>query len=236
MLPRPANGPIAAGLDHKHDLYPTERRKTPSSDVASVFKSLDRPFKLPMYPPPPSYAPLHADRKSPAGFPDTPKTELPPLKLKNGYYNEKKDNTLPSLSSLTVSSPKASYINPPPTTQAQTRPTIPPPPTYAPPPPPVQLQPTHWPSLNPYSAYYTPSHVEGKADPLRMEADSPSNSAISAASPETLDHDRSSSVSLDDPDVRLAAEALGDLRAGQYSRLLIAALPSVMVQYMLTIF
>lgn len=213
MLPRPANGPIAAGLDHKHDLYPTERRKTPSSDVASVFKSLDRPFKLPMYPPPPSYAPLHADRKSPAGFPDTPKTELPPLKLKNGYYNEKKDNTLPSLSSLTVSSPKASYINPPPTTQAQTRPTIPPPPTYAPPPPPVQLQPTHWPSLNPYSAYYTPSHVEGKADPLRMEADSPSNSAISAASPETLDHDRSSSVSLDDPDVRLAAEALGDLRA-----------------------
>ncbi|KAI4601790.1 hypothetical protein KJ359_010654 [Pestalotiopsis sp. 9143b] len=191
MLPRPANGTIAAGLDQKHDLYPTERRKTPSSDVASVFKSLDRPFKLPMYPPPPSYAPLHADRKSPAGFPDGPKTELPPLKLKNGYYNESKDNTLPSLSLLTVSSPKSSYISPPPTTQVQTRPTtFPPPPNYAPPPPPVQLQPTHWPSLNPYTAYYTPSHAE-----------------------ETVDNERSSSVSLDDPDVRLAAEALGDLRA-----------------------
>ncbi|KAI0167826.1 transcription factor Opi1-domain-containing protein [Pestalotiopsis sp. NC0098] len=214
MLPRPANGTIAAGLDQKHDLYPTERRKTPSSDVASVFKSLDRPFKLPMYPPPPSYAPLHADRKSPAGFPDGPKTELPPLKLKNGYYNESKDNTLPSLSLLTVSSPKSSYISPPPTTQVPTRlTTFPPPPNYAPPPPPVQLQPTHWPSLNPYTAYYTPSHAEGQSDPLRMESASPGNSALSAASPETVDNERSSSVSLDDPDVRLAAEALGDLRA-----------------------
>ncbi|KAK6075489.1 clock controlled protein (transcription factor Opi1) [Seiridium cupressi] len=214
MLPRPATRALSAGLDQKHDLYPNEQRETPSSDVASVFQSLDRPFKLPMYPSPPAYAQTHQDRKSPVVFPDAPKTELPPLKLRNGQRNEKKENTLPSLSSLTVSSPKSMYASPPPpTTQPQNRPTIPPPPTYAPPPPPVQLQPTHWPSLNPYTAYYTPSHAEGQVDPLRMEEDSPSNSTISAASPETADHERSSSVSLDDPDVRLAAEALGDLRA-----------------------
>lgn len=48
-----------------------------------------------------------------------------------------------------------------------------------------------------------------------MEDHSPSNSAPSAASPDTVGDERSGSVSLDDPDVRLAAEALGDLRAGK---------------------
>ncbi|KAH6658308.1 transcription factor Opi1-domain-containing protein [Truncatella angustata] len=217
MLPRPAHHTISAGLDQKHDPYPNDQRQTPSSDVASVFQSLDRPFKLPMYSSPPSYAQTHGDRKPPIAFPDAPTTELPPLQLRNGYHgSDKKDNTLPSLSSLTVSSPKSMYISPPPQTQVQSRPTIPPPPTYAPPPPPKpaeQLQPTHWPSLNPYTAYYTPSHAEGKAEPLRMDTNSPSTSAISSASSETVDQERSSNVSLDDPDVRLAAEALGDLRA-----------------------
>jgi hypothetical protein len=46
-----------------------------------------------------------------------------------------------------------------------------------------------------------------------MDLDASSNSAISAASPDRLTDPRASSVSLDDPDVRLAAEALGDLRA-----------------------
>jgi hypothetical protein len=47
-----------------------------------------------------------------------------------------------------------------------------------------------------------------------MELDASSNSVISAASPDRTHELRASSVSLDDPDVRLAAEALGDLRAG----------------------
>ncbi len=38
--------------------------------------------------------------------------------------------------------------------------------------------------------------------------------AVSAASPERYYDGRAGSVSLDDPDVRMAAEALGDLRAG----------------------
>ncbi|KAI0467955.1 transcription factor Opi1-domain-containing protein [Xylaria cf. heliscus] len=46
-----------------------------------------------------------------------------------------------------------------------------------------------------------------------MDADTSSNGTMSAASPDRFQNGRSSSVSLDDPDVRLAAEALGDLRA-----------------------
>ncbi|KAF5231424.1 hypothetical protein FAUST_9287 [Fusarium austroamericanum] len=49
--------------------------------------------------------------------------------------------------------------------------------------------------------------------PTRMDLDASSNSVISAASPDRLLDARAGSVSLDDPDVRLAAEALGDLRA-----------------------
>lgn len=67
--------------------------------------------------------------------------------------------------------------------------------------------PTHWPSLNPFTVYYAPSHTQpiDRMDAERMK---------SAASPERYHERRSASVSLDDPDVRMAAEALGDLRAG----------------------
>jgi hypothetical protein len=50
--------------------------------------------------------------------------------------------------------------------------------------------------------------------PTRMDLDASTNSVVSAASPDGLA--RAGSVSLDDPDVRLAAEALGDLRAGVF--------------------
>ncbi|KAI0439023.1 transcription factor Opi1-domain-containing protein [Xylaria telfairii] len=46
-----------------------------------------------------------------------------------------------------------------------------------------------------------------------MDVDASSNGTMSAASPDRFQNGRSSSVSLDDPDVRMAAEALGDLRA-----------------------
>ncbi|KAI0546129.1 transcription factor Opi1-domain-containing protein [Xylaria curta] len=46
-----------------------------------------------------------------------------------------------------------------------------------------------------------------------MDTDTSSNGTMSAASPDRFHNGRASSVSLDDPDVRMAAEALGDLRA-----------------------
>ena len=68
---------------------------------------------------------------------------------------------------------------------------------------------TTWPSSNPFVSYYRPPHG------------SPSTaSARGVDSPGAMDLDDSRGVrggsvlSIDDPDVRLAAEALGDLRAG----------------------
>jgi hypothetical protein len=51
-----------------------------------------------------------------------------------------------------------------------------------------------------------------------MDLDTGTNSVNSNASPDRYDRygdGRAPSVNLDDPDVRLAAEALGDLRAGK---------------------
>lgn len=223
---------------HHHHRHPDqkrllhdERRSPPSTDLATAFQ-LDRPFKLPLYPPP-SYAQTHnnlpdSHNHHPKGliFPDAPQTELPPIQPFTGARNdEKKTYTLPSLSHLTAapaSSPLYSSPSPQSLTQP-TRPAIPPAPAYAPPPVPPQQQqpspqlpapprPSHWPSCNPLTAYYAPSHVQGD-EALQMETDSTNNSVASAASPECYDSGRASSVSLDDPDVRLAAEALGDLRA-----------------------
>ncbi|KAK4172990.1 transcription factor Opi1-domain-containing protein [Triangularia setosa] len=59
----------------------------------------------------------------------------------------------------------------------------------------------HWPSLNPFTTYYTPSHVQGPESSMGADATSSKPS-----------HHRATSVSLDDPGVRAAAEALGRLR------------------------
>ncbi|KAM0421538.1 hypothetical protein ACHAPT_010712 [Fusarium lateritium] len=73
----------------------------------------------------------------------------------------------------------------------------------------------HWPPLNPIHPYHTlaPLGPQTMDSPTRMDLDASSNSVVSAPSPDRFLDARSSSVSLDDPDVRLAAEALGDLRA-----------------------
>ncbi len=77
----------------------------------------------------------------------------------------------------------------------------------------------HWPSLNPLTAYYTPGHIQSAESPMRMDVDSSSTSTgpVGTVSPDRYIDGRASSVSLDDPDVRMAAEALGDLRAGTYA-------------------
>ncbi|KAH7144870.1 transcription factor Opi1-domain-containing protein [Fusarium sp. MPI-SDFR-AT-0072] len=76
----------------------------------------------------------------------------------------------------------------------------------------MALEPTKtWLPLHPVP--YPPVLAHSIDSPTRMDLDGSSNSVVSAASPDRLLDARAGSVSLDDPDVRLAAEALGDLRA-----------------------
>ena len=186
--------------DQKHGLQqPDPRHVSPPSDpTAGMFDRFDRTFKLPLYPPP-SYAQAH----DPGGlrFPDPPKTELAPIKSLNApsYDDSKSNNHLPSLSTIAASS-NPLYTPP-----------NPPEPAYSPPAPSPL---SHWPSLNPLTAYYNPSHAQNAESPMRMDVDTSSSSGVSAPSPDRFPDGRASSVSLDDPDVRMAAEALGDLRAG----------------------
>lgn len=103
-------------------------------------------------------------------FPAVPSTELPPIQPQHERSASASSQTLPSLSSVTGG------------LQATPEPKAV----------------SHWPSLNPFTTYYTPSYAQSTEMP---------------ASPERSHDRRSTSVSLDDPDVRMAAEALGDLRA-----------------------
>ncbi|KAM7212360.1 clock-controlled protein 8 [Rhypophila decipiens] len=113
-------------------------------------------------------------------FADSPGTELPPIQSRTDKLASPSNHTLPSLSSVTGGPP--------------------------PPLPPIhQRQPepiTHWPSLNPLTAFYTPSHVEPPR-PVRSMATSPDRSY----------GQRAESVNPDDAKVIEAAEALGQLRA-----------------------
>jgi hypothetical protein len=67
-----------------------------------------------------------------------------------------------------------------------------------------------WPSSNPLTAYYQsgPSQLS----PKNKSADSPST--VDVDTPDSRGRRGGSVLSIDDPDVRIAAEALGDLRAG----------------------
>ncbi|KAI1812794.1 transcription factor Opi1-domain-containing protein [Poronia punctata] len=209
-------------LDRKPDLFspPVELRKhgLPGSDPdVGIFDRFDRPFKPPHYPPP-SYT---QTRDTVFNFSHPQSAELAPIKCRqetdddavahgnHGGGTERGNHSLPSLSSITSSA----SISPSPLTPHHGSSSAPQRPPEAPPPV------SHWPSLNPLTAYYTPSHVQDPEPPLRMDVDSPNNNnGRSGASPNSASSDqfhngRSSSVSLDDPDVRMAAEALGDLRA-----------------------
>jgi hypothetical protein len=70
-----------------------------------------------------------------------------------------------------------------------------------------------WPSSNPLTAYYQPgpSQLSPKTGPT-VGVDSPSRMDVDT--PDSRGRRGGSVLSIDDPDVRLAAEALGDLRAG----------------------
>lgn len=146
--------------------------------------------------PPPSYAQSHDELALPS-FPDAPKTELPPIQSKS-MGSAVANSSLPSLSSVTGPQPPLYGALRP----AET--------SYSPPP----SRATQWPSMNPLTTFYTPSHAQAADSPQRMDVDVSSSGTTSAASPDQFYDGRASSVSLDDPDVRMAAEALGDLRAG----------------------
>lgn len=208
-LSRPAH-------DQKHDIlrHPTESRKHALSDpdpLIGTFDQLNRQFKLPLYPPP-SYSQTRDTAVAFAGLRDA---ELAPIKsigdkkdeigTRNSDNSNTSNHSLPSLSSIT--SPASSSSKSPSVQPFMAPSQRSPEPAYTPPAPPSL---THWPSLNPLTAYYTPSHVEDPEPPLRMEIDLNGNGT---ASPDRFADGRASSVSLDDPDVRMAAEALGDLRA-----------------------
>ncbi|KAM7184723.1 clock-controlled protein 8 [Rhypophila sp. PSN 637] len=113
-------------------------------------------------------------------FSDGPGTELPPIQSHTDKLASPANHTLPSLSSVTG--------GPPP----------PLPPIHQRQPEPIK----HWPSLNPLTAFYTPSHVEPPR-PVRSMATSPDRSY----------GQRAENVNPDDAKVIEAAEALGQLRA-----------------------
>lgn len=148
---------------------------------------------------PPSYAFSQQQNHDPASivFPDAPSTELAPLKL-NAHENNV--SSLPSLVYLTGASTSSRRFSPSGTASEKSHS-----------PPPSRLR--AWPSGNPYSAYYTGGHGHSADSPARMDIDNMSTGTRGPLSPDVMGG-RASSVSLDDPDVRMAAEALGDLKAG----------------------
>lgn len=147
-------------------------------------------------------------------FPDPPSAELAPLQL-NAHENSV--GSLPSLAYLTGTAAANSsrrFAAPSATSD----------PSQSPPP----LRPRGWPTGNPYSVYYTGGHGHTADSPARMDSDTMNNGMLSPDAVEA----RASSVSLDDPDVRMAAEALGDLKAGKYERVtphIMQPLPSLVL-------
>lgn len=172
-------------------------------------------YAPPPPPPPPSYHAqrLHRDVALRTKFTGQPgadadndtNTELPPI-LPPAAHNDLATNKLPSLSSLT-----GPPISRPPIPTSI--PALHPEPALSKPKPAV----THWPSMNPFTTYYTPSHLQPPQAHSPADVNSVTTSSSdpnSAASPDRGYESRGPSVSLDDPEVRLAAEALGDLKAG----------------------
>jgi hypothetical protein len=112
-----------------------------------------------------------------------------------------------------LSFPSAPTADPPPIHHERTLPPLPP----APAEPRLRAEEHQfvWPSSNPLTAYYQPG-------PSQLSPKTTSSSH-DIESPRTMDLDTPDSrrrggsvLSIDDPDVRIAAEALGDLRAGTF--------------------
>ncbi|KAM0328850.1 hypothetical protein ACHAQA_005266 [Verticillium albo-atrum] len=197
-------------MDSNHMLPRPGERQRPSSKQNPFDPTRDNSS-------PPSYAPPSYHNQ-----PQTRAELLPPILPPAAVHHDPAANKLPSLSSLTGPPPPSRNPPPIPTSRASTSTSTLTATSTATAPPPVPKQPepvvpavTHWPSLNPFTTYYTPSHVQqATQSPARMDVDTASTgNSHSGTSPDRLYDARSVSVSLDDPEVRLAAEALGDLKA-----------------------
>ncbi|KAK4226052.1 transcription factor Opi1-domain-containing protein [Podospora fimiseda] len=176
----------------------------PGVSTHSTTRSSTSPTMHPPAPPPhPPTPPINLSLPPISLSPDldldsASSTLLPPIHEKPA---SRSGQTLPSLSSLTAAIPPSTTPSSSTSTPSSVSGTIAP--TSAPssvatnsPVPTAQ----HWPSLNPFTAYYAPSHVQNPEPPMRKDY------------VHSNGHQRATSVSLDDPGVRAAAEALGRLR------------------------
>jgi hypothetical protein len=113
-----------------------------------------------------------------------------------------------------LSFPSVPTADPPPMHHERTLPPLPPAPSE------LRLRAEEhqfvWPSSNPLTAYYQPgpSQLSPKNKTSSHGIDSPST--MDTGTPESRGRRGGSVLSIDDPDVRIAAEALGDLRAGVF--------------------
>ncbi|KAK2602893.1 hypothetical protein N8I77_009395 [Diaporthe amygdali] len=153
--------------------------------------------QLPAYSPP-SYAFAQQNHDpTTLNFPQPPSNELAPLQL--NPTSDHGVNSLPSLAYL-AGPPTSNSLRFASSSAASDT-------SFSPP-----VRPRPWPTGNPYSAYYSGGHAQSAGSPAKMDLDSLSSGTRGPLSPEPIGG-RASSVSLDDPDVRMAAEALGDLKA-----------------------
>lgn len=197
--------------DMSNTLHPSSHSTSPphghgSDGHGGIGHDFHRPERrVPNYAAPTSYSPpsyaysqQHVHDHDPAtlNFPQAPSTELAPLQLNAQEHNV---NYLPPLASLTSPSSASSGHG---GLSSTTRDTS----SYSPPP-----RPPLWPSGNPYSAYYNAHSGQSADSPAGADPDA---MCIGAREPLRRENrgNQASSVSLDDPDVRVAAEALGDLK------------------------
>lgn len=196
----PFYGPASHNHNHSHSHH--HQLPTSSSSSPRPLGSISVSVTVPAYAPP-SYAFSQQQNHDPSTivFPDPPSTELAPLQL-NAHENSV--GSLPSLAYLTgASATTATTRRFGPSSANRDK-------SYSPPPSRIRT----WPTGNPYSVYYTGGHGHPADSPARMDIDSMSSGTRGPLSPDIVGG-RASSVSLDDPDVRMAAEALGDLKAGK---------------------
>lgn len=190
------------GASHTPSFYGATSPQKHHQHLSSAASLSPRPLTSAPGHSPPSYAfSQHNHDPATLKFPEAPSAELAPLQF-NTHDNHV--NSLPSLASLTGSSLSSSAGQL--SRSSATSDT-----SYSPP-----SRPRDWPSGNPYSAYYTAGHGQSADSPAKMDIDSSSSGTRGPLSPDTMGG-RASSVSLDDPDVKMAAEALGDLKASKWA-------------------
>lgn len=194
----PFYGPASnSTTNHHHNHQPSTPSPLSPRPPGSI------PVSVPAYAPP-SYAFSQQQNHDPSTivFPDPPSTELAPLQLN---ARENSVSSLPPLAYLTGASTTITSRRFGPSSATSDKSFSPPPPSRV----------RGWPTGNPYSAYYIGGYGHLADSPARMDIDSMSNGTRGPLSPDVMGG-RASSVSLDDPDVRMAAEALGDLKAGEF--------------------